>query len=160
MVCDGVCVCVCVCVCEFIALSACLSVCLSACLFLFIALSACLFLCIALSACLSVSVYRSFCLCVSVSRYHDVSIICDMAAHSHGRSQAIEGDKKLVAKVSAAAKIAKTSAKASKAAEVLHTQDAGFLEAEGVEKTYHYTQDAIRKNVDVSSAAKVQHRAT
>ncbi|KAJ1642853.1 putative U3 small nucleolar RNA-associated protein 7 [Coemansia asiatica] len=39
--------------------------------------------------------------------------------------------------------------------EMLLTEDAGFLEAEGMERTYKFTQKQISENVDVSSSAKI-----
>lgn len=40
------------------------------------------------------------------------------------------------------------------AAELLDTQESGFLEAEGIEKTYKFTQSTLKKVVDVSTAQK------
>ncbi|CCG80677.1 U3 small nucleolar RNA-associated protein [Taphrina deformans PYCC 5710] len=40
------------------------------------------------------------------------------------------------------------------AAEILNTQERGFLEAEGLEKTYKFRQDALKRAVDVSTAQK------
>lgn len=39
--------------------------------------------------------------------------------------------------------------------EVLQPHEAGFLEAEGMEKTFKFTQDMIRENVDKASARKI-----
>lgn len=40
------------------------------------------------------------------------------------------------------------------AAEILNTEESGFLEAEGLERTYKFRQDALREAVDVSTAQK------
>ena len=39
--------------------------------------------------------------------------------------------------------------------EILQPHEAGFLEAEGMEKTFKFTQDLIRENVDKASARKI-----
>jgi U3 small nucleolar RNA-associated protein 7 len=39
--------------------------------------------------------------------------------------------------------------------EMLLPEDRGYLEAEGMEKTYKFTQEQIRKEVDVTTAQKV-----
>ena len=46
--------------------------------------------------------------------------------------------------------------------EVLLTEEPGFVEAEGVERTYHFKQKDLASAVDISSANKVRrhrHRA-
>ncbi|KAK7204745.1 WD40-repeat-containing domain protein [Myxozyma melibiosi] len=43
---------------------------------------------------------------------------------------------------------------AVKASELLLQEEAGFLEAEGMEKTYKFTQEELKKNVDVTTASK------
>lgn len=40
-------------------------------------------------------------------------------------------------------------------AELLLQEEAGFLEAEGVEKTYNYRQDQLSKEVDINTSKKV-----
>ncbi|KAG0238570.1 Small subunit (SSU) processome component [Actinomortierella wolfii] len=40
-------------------------------------------------------------------------------------------------------------------AEMLLTEEAGFLEAEGIEKTYQFTQRALKKEVDIATAHKM-----
>jgi len=39
--------------------------------------------------------------------------------------------------------------------EVLLSEDRGYLEAEGMEKTYKITQQQLRKEVDITTARKV-----
>jgi hypothetical protein len=51
---------------------------------------------------------------------------------------------------------AKQSAYAAARAEILLPEDPGFLEPEGMERTYKFTQKELRKSVDVSAARKVR----
>lgn len=39
--------------------------------------------------------------------------------------------------------------------QVFATESAGYLEAEGMEKTYKFTQEAIKKQVDLNTRAKI-----
>lgn len=40
--------------------------------------------------------------------------------------------------------------------EMLLPEDRGYLEAEGMEKTYKITQEQLRKEVDITTAQKVK----
>ena len=40
-------------------------------------------------------------------------------------------------------------------AELLLGEEAGFLEGEGIEKTYNYRQDQLSKEVDINTSQKV-----
>jgi hypothetical protein len=51
---------------------------------------------------------------------------------------------------------AKQSAYAAARAEILLPEEPGFLEPEGMERTYKFTQKELRKSVDVSAARKVR----
>jgi U3 small nucleolar RNA-associated protein 7 len=44
--------------------------------------------------------------------------------------------------------------------EMLLPEDRGYLEAEGMEKTYKITQKQLRKEVDITTAQKVNLRNT
>ena len=39
-------------------------------------------------------------------------------------------------------------------AEVLHSEEAGYLEAEGMERTYRFRQEAIKEAVDLNTSQK------
>lgn len=41
---------------------------------------------------------------------------------------------------------------------LLH-EDNGFMEAEGIERTHHFTQDKLRKEVDSNTASKVNTKS-
>ncbi len=49
----------------------------------------------------------------------------------------------------------KLTRKAKKDVQILLTQDEGYLEAEGVEKTYNYTQEKIKKEVDLNTQKRI-----
>lgn len=48
------------------------------------------------------------------------------------------------------------AARAAAKAELLLQEESGFLEAEGLEKTFKFRQDQIFSNLDVNSASKVK----
>lgn len=50
---------------------------------------------------------------------------------------------------------ARSAAYAAARAEILLPEEAGFLEAEGMERTYKFSQKALREEVDISSSRKV-----
>lgn len=64
-------------------------------------------------------------------------------------------DKKLRMDIRRSEKAAKEAASRAARAEILLPSEAGFLEAEGIEKTYKFKQEAIKAAVDVGSAKKV-----
>lgn len=64
-------------------------------------------------------------------------------------------DKKLRMEVKRTERAAKEAAARAARAEILLPSEAGFLEAEGMEKTYQFKQQAIKQAVDVGSAKKV-----
>ncbi|KAK9369887.1 WD40-repeat-containing domain protein [Lipomyces kononenkoae] len=63
-------------------------------------------------------------------------------------------DRKLRANIKRSDQKYRDAIRAAKSTELLLQEDAGFLEAEGMEKTYKYTQDELIKNVDVTTARK------
>ena len=63
-------------------------------------------------------------------------------------------DKKLKARLKDNESRIKAAQDEAAAAELLQTEDPGFLEAEGLEKTYKFTQPAIKNEVDVANASK------
>eukprot|EP00038_Savillea_parva_P028332 m.64414 g.64414 ORF g.64414 m.64414 type:complete len:552 (+) comp8223_c0_seq1:251-1906(+) len=64
-------------------------------------------------------------------------------------------DKRLKAAVKRSDAKARAAAYAAARAEILLPEEAGYLEAEGMEKTYKFTQKELRGAVDVASARKV-----
>ena len=64
-------------------------------------------------------------------------------------------DKKLRRELTMAEKNYKNAALASAKAEILNTETAGYLEAEGMEKTYKFKQRDISKVVDIQTARKI-----
>ncbi|EDQ92027.1 uncharacterized protein MONBRDRAFT_17530 [Monosiga brevicollis MX1] len=64
-------------------------------------------------------------------------------------------NKKAKNQLSKAAQRAKQNARAAAKAEILLPEQAGFLEAEGLERTYKFTQSAISEAVDETSAHKI-----
>ncbi|KAK9429855.1 WD40-repeat-containing domain protein [Lipomyces doorenjongii] len=63
-------------------------------------------------------------------------------------------DRKLRANIKRTDQKYKDAIRAAKSTELLLQEDAGFLEAEGMEKTYKFTQDELLKHVDVTTAHK------
>ncbi|KAK9468021.1 WD40-repeat-containing domain protein [Lipomyces arxii] len=63
-------------------------------------------------------------------------------------------DRKLRANIRRTDQYQKDAIRAAKSTELLLQEDAGYLEAEGMEKTYKFTQDELRKNVDITTAHK------
>ncbi|KAF9955859.1 Small subunit (SSU) processome component [Modicella reniformis] len=73
---------------------------------------------------------------------------------------AVEGlnkpkDKKLKGTIKRREKQFKEAAYKAAASEILLTEEAGFLEPEGIEKTYQLSQRSLRKDVDISTAHKM-----
>ena len=64
-------------------------------------------------------------------------------------------DKKLKSIQKDARENQKLTRKAKKDVQILLTQDEGYLEAEGVEKTYNYTQEKIKKEVDLNTQKRI-----
>ncbi|KAG1473206.1 hypothetical protein G6F56_001090 [Rhizopus delemar] len=64
-------------------------------------------------------------------------------------------DKKLRSKLIKQEFQARDAAKAAARAEMLLHEDNGFMEAEGIERTHHFTQDKLRKEVDSNTASKM-----
>jgi U3 small nucleolar RNA-associated protein 7 len=64
-------------------------------------------------------------------------------------------DKKLRMEIRRSEKAAKEAAARAARAEILLPSEAGFLEAEGMEKTFKFKQQTIKEAVDVGSAKKV-----
>ncbi|KAK9454284.1 WD40-repeat-containing domain protein [Dipodascopsis uninucleata] len=63
-------------------------------------------------------------------------------------------DRKLRANMKRVDQRFKEAARAAKSTELLLQEEAGFLEAEGMEKTYKVTQEDLRKQVDVTTAQR------
>lgn len=76
-------------------------------------------------------------------------------ARARARLQDLE-DKKLKTKLTKANKLRHHAAARAARNELLLQEEAGLLEAEGIERTYHFKQHDIAKAVDVSSASKVR----
>jgi U3 small nucleolar RNA-associated protein 7 len=51
--------------------------------------------------------------------------------------------------------VARDAAQAAARAEMLLTEESGYLEAEGIEKTYNYRQDQLVQELDLNTASKV-----
>jgi len=64
-------------------------------------------------------------------------------------------DKKLKRNLFANEKVVSRAAEHTARAEILMTQDAGYLEAEGMEKTWRFKQDQLKKEVDVRTKQKM-----
>uniref|UniRef100_A0A7S3DE57 BING4 C-terminal domain-containing protein n=1 Tax=Palpitomonas bilix TaxID=652834 RepID=A0A7S3DE57_9EUKA len=64
-------------------------------------------------------------------------------------------DKKLKAKLAKVEKTIEETEILNAMNDIALPEEAGFLEAEGREKTYKYTQDEIKQNVDEQSASKI-----
>jgi U3 small nucleolar RNA-associated protein 7 len=64
-------------------------------------------------------------------------------------------DKKLKASIQHQEKLYSSAALEATRAELLLTEEAGYLEASGMEKTYKYTQAEISKHVDVNTSSKM-----
>ncbi|KAF9357241.1 Small subunit (SSU) processome component [Mortierella sp. NVP85] len=88
-------------------------------------------------------------------------VLASVPKYSRGSSQvALEGvnkiqNKKLKGTIRRREKQFKEAAYKAAAAEILLTEEAGFLEPEGVEKTYQLSQRSLRKDVDISTAHKM-----
>jgi U3 small nucleolar RNA-associated protein 7 len=64
-------------------------------------------------------------------------------------------DHKVRGQVSKSEYLAQEAAIRAAKSEILQPHEAGFLEAEGMEKTFKFTQSAIKENVDKASARKI-----
>ncbi|KAI9354406.1 WD40-repeat-containing domain protein [Pilaira anomala] len=64
-------------------------------------------------------------------------------------------DRKLKAKLTHQEKQTRDAARAAARAELLLQEEEGFLEAEGLEKTFKFRQDQIFSSLDVNSASKI-----
>jgi len=78
------------------------------------------------------------------------------AEYSRGESKRHRSgaNKKLNSKLKSLEKVSKEAAHNLAQAEILLPEEAGFLEAEGMERTYKFTQADIVSNVDIASAQK------
>ena len=64
-------------------------------------------------------------------------------------------DHKVRGQVSKSEYLAQEAAVRAAKSEILQPHEAGFLEAEGMEKTFKFTQSVIKENVDKASARKI-----
>lgn len=64
-------------------------------------------------------------------------------------------NKKLKGKLQQQEEKFRLAAKSAAKAEILYTEEAGYLEAEGLEKTYNFRQDQLVKEVDLNTSKKV-----
>ncbi|KAI9313458.1 WD40-repeat-containing domain protein [Dichotomocladium elegans] len=64
-------------------------------------------------------------------------------------------DKKLKNKLKQQEDIINEAVESAARAELLLTEEAGFLEAEGIEKTFSFRQDQLAKEVDINTAKKI-----
>ncbi|KAF9439234.1 Small subunit (SSU) processome component [Entomortierella beljakovae] len=64
-------------------------------------------------------------------------------------------DKKLKGSIKRREKQFKDAAYKAASSEILLTEEAGFLEPEGIERTFKFTQSALKKEVDISTAHKI-----
>ncbi|KAI8992016.1 WD40-repeat-containing domain protein [Mycotypha africana] len=64
-------------------------------------------------------------------------------------------DKKLRAKLLQQEKNSRDAARAAARAELLLQEDAGYLEAEGIEKTFKFRQDQLAPSLDVNTVSKI-----
>jgi len=84
-------------------------------------------------------------------------VLKKMNKYNIGQSAEIKSinDKKVKGNMKKFERKTKEAAFKSVQSELLLTEEAGYLEAEGMEKTYKFTQDQIRENVDLSTQAKM-----
>ncbi|KAI8358499.1 WD40-repeat-containing domain protein [Choanephora cucurbitarum] len=64
-------------------------------------------------------------------------------------------DKKLKAKIMQQEKNSRDAARAAARAEMLLQEEAGFLEAEGLEKTFKFRQDQLTSSFDINTVSKI-----
>lgn len=64
-------------------------------------------------------------------------------------------DKKLKGNIKKSEKKFRDAAYSAARLEMLQTEEAGFLEAEGMEKTYKFRQDELAQNVDLNTSKKI-----
>ncbi|GME89480.1 unnamed protein product [Ambrosiozyma monospora] len=74
--------------------------------------------------------------------------------HLSGRKNGRSRDKKLNSNMKRLDNQYKDAVKSAANTDILLQEDAGYLEAEGMEKTFKFTQDEIVENVDVGTASK------
>ena len=72
-----------------------------------------------------------------------------------GRAEQGIKDKKLKATLKRQSQGSRTAAFEAVRSEILLPEQAGSLEAEGMERTYHFTQAAIKDAVDVTAGRKI-----
>ncbi|ORX88785.1 BING4CT-domain-containing protein [Basidiobolus meristosporus CBS 931.73] len=80
-----------------------------------------------------------------------------MSKYSRGKPASLKGvkDKKLKGTTKRMEKKYYDAAYKAASSELLLTESAGFLEAEGMERTYKFTQKQLGENLDVNSARKI-----
>jgi hypothetical protein len=81
----------------------------------------------------------------------------ELKKYERGAPLPLDGikDKKLKGKLSKVQKINKTAAQKAAMAEILITTEPGFIETEGMEKSFKVKQSDVKASVDVQSAKKV-----
>jgi len=84
-------------------------------------------------------------------------VLKKMNKYNRGQSGEIRSisDKKVKGNMKKFERKNKEAAFKSVQSELLLTEEAGYLEAEGMEKTYKFTQEQIKENVDLSTQAKM-----
>eukprot|EP00741_Cyanophora_paradoxa_P008656 tig00001366_g8379.t1 len=80
-----------------------------------------------------------------------------MKKYRRGEESKIKGvqDKKLKSSLRKVEKKYRDALKKSAGSELLLASEAGYLEAEGMEKTYHFRQEQIKEHLDVNTAKKM-----
>lgn len=85
-----------------------------------------------------------------------------MAVEKYGRGKKVTvhavKDKKVKTQMKKLENRYKEAAMRGQDAELLHVEQAGYLEAEGMEKTFKFRQKDIVKEVDVQTAKKVRYQ--
>ena len=87
--------------------------------------------------------------------FKSFSVFLYYSRFSHPLSSPQHPDKKLKSIQKDARENQKLTRKAKKDVQILLTQDEGYLEAEGVEKTYNYTQEKIKKELDLNTQKRI-----
>ena len=96
-------------------------------------------------------------LCASLRR----SLASPRSLHPYRRALACSWsqgltDRKLKRQLDQANRTRNTAAVRASRNEILLAEEPGFVEAEGIERTYHFKQEEIAKAVDLGSASKVR----
>ncbi|KAJ8662909.1 hypothetical protein O0I10_001085 [Lichtheimia ornata] len=90
---------------------------------------------------------------------HEIDIARKKAERKYNRGKPVAfdkvKDKKLRAKLQRQEEQIREASESAARAELLLQEEAGFLEAEGVEKTYNYRQDQLSKEVDINTSKKI-----